>query len=158
MARQTLAVRALTESYHLFDAIGKVRTPLLCRRHPRIFLRAPTGNARRVVLRVHLFPDSSSATDREEEMFLAGKAAYAGIVFLLLTTWVSGPHPAPPTAAADLSKRVPESSHSNNVNGMQQTLLDKGHYRGKVDGLFGLRTRASIRAYQKTESTNHRAA
>ena len=34
---------------------------------------------------------------------------------------------------------------------MQQTLLDKGHYRGKVDGVFGLRTRASIRAYQKSE-------
>jgi peptidoglycan hydrolase-like protein with peptidoglycan-binding domain len=35
---------------------------------------------------------------------------------------------------------------------MQQTLLNKGHYRGKVDGVFGLRTRASIRAYQKAES------
>jgi peptidoglycan hydrolase-like protein with peptidoglycan-binding domain len=32
---------------------------------------------------------------------------------------------------------------------MQDTLRDKGHYRGKVDGIFGLRTRASIRAYQK---------
>ena len=35
---------------------------------------------------------------------------------------------------------------------MQQTLQDKGHYRGKADGVFGLRTRASIRAYQKAEN------
>jgi peptidoglycan hydrolase-like protein with peptidoglycan-binding domain len=35
---------------------------------------------------------------------------------------------------------------------MQQTLHDEGHYRGKVDGVFGLRTRASIRAYQKAEN------
>jgi peptidoglycan hydrolase-like protein with peptidoglycan-binding domain len=35
---------------------------------------------------------------------------------------------------------------------MQQTLHDQGHYRGKVDGVFGLRTRASIRAYQKAEN------
>jgi peptidoglycan hydrolase-like protein with peptidoglycan-binding domain len=35
---------------------------------------------------------------------------------------------------------------------MQGILRDKGHYRGKVDGVFGLRTRASIRAYQKAEN------
>ena len=34
---------------------------------------------------------------------------------------------------------------------MQETLRDKRHYRGKIDGVFGLRTRASIRAYQKAE-------
>ena len=28
----------------------------------------------------------------------------------------------------------------------------KGHYRGKIDGVFGLRTRASLRAYQKAEN------
>ena len=35
---------------------------------------------------------------------------------------------------------------------MQDTLRNKGHYEGQVDGVFGLRTRASIRAYQKAES------
>ena len=35
---------------------------------------------------------------------------------------------------------------------MQQTLQDKGHYRGEVDGVFGLRTRASIRGFQKAEN------
>lgn len=35
---------------------------------------------------------------------------------------------------------------------MQQTLGGKGHYRGKVDGVFGLRTQASIRGFQKAEN------
>jgi peptidoglycan hydrolase-like protein with peptidoglycan-binding domain len=133
----------------VFDPVGKLRPHLLCRRHS---VATPTGSARQVLLRILSFADSSSGTDREEEMFLAGKAAYAGIVFLLLTTWISGPRPAALTAAADLSKEVPGGSHSSNINKMQQTLLNKEHYRGKVDGVFGLRTRASIRAYQKAEN------
>jgi peptidoglycan hydrolase-like protein with peptidoglycan-binding domain len=47
---------------------------------------------------------------------------------------------------------MPGVAHPYNVINMQQTLRDKGHYRGKVDGVFGLRTRASIRAYQKAEN------
>jgi peptidoglycan hydrolase-like protein with peptidoglycan-binding domain len=35
---------------------------------------------------------------------------------------------------------------------MQQTLRDKGYYRAKVDGVFGLRTRSSIRGFQKAEN------
>ncbi len=85
-------------------------------------------------------------------MFLASKVALAGIVFLLLATGVSGPRPTPLTSGVDLSKEGPAFSHPNDVMIMQQTLLDKGHYRGKVDGVFGLRTRASIREYQKAES------
>ena len=84
-------------------------------------------------------------------MFLAAsKAAYAGIVFLLLTTWISGPRPTTPSRP-DISHDLPEAPHPNDVNKMQQTLLDKGHYRGRIDGVFGLRTRASIRAFQKAE-------
>ncbi|MBZ5689873.1 MAG: peptidoglycan-binding protein [Acidobacteriia bacterium] len=85
-------------------------------------------------------------------MFLASKVAWAGIVFLLLATGISGPRPAPLTSGVDLSKEGPAVPHPNDVMSMQQTLLDKGHYRGKVDGVFGLLTRASIRAYQKAES------
>ena len=40
----------------------------------------------------------------------------------------------------------------NEIKKMQDTLRNKGHYEGQVDGVFGLRTRASIRAYQKAES------
>jgi peptidoglycan hydrolase-like protein with peptidoglycan-binding domain len=85
-------------------------------------------------------------------MFLASKIAWAGIVFLLLATGISGPRPTPLNSGVDLSNEGPAVPHPNDVKSMQQTLLDKGHYRGKVDGVFGLRTRASIRAYQKAES------
>jgi putative peptidoglycan binding protein len=85
-------------------------------------------------------------------MFLASKVAWAGIAFLLLATGISGPRTTPLTSGVDLSNEWPAVPHPNDVMSMQQTLLDKGHYRGKVDGVFGLRTRASIRAYQKAES------
>jgi len=85
-------------------------------------------------------------------MFLASKVAWAGIVFLLLATGISGPRPTLSTSGVDLSKELPAVPHPNDVMSVQQTLQDKGHYRGRVDGVFGLRTRASIRAYQKAES------
>ena len=40
----------------------------------------------------------------------------------------------------------------NEIKKIQGLLRDKGHYRGKVDGVVGLKTRASIRAYQKAEN------
>ncbi len=85
-------------------------------------------------------------------MFSASKVAWAGIVFLLLATGVSGPRPILLISGADLSTKLPAVPHPNDVNRMQQTLLDKGHYRGKVDGVFGLRTRAGIRAYQTADN------
>ncbi len=86
-------------------------------------------------------------------MFLASKAAWAGIVFIgLLATGISGPRPPPLASGANLSKEVPTVGHRNDVKKMQQTLREKGHYRGKVDGVFGLRTRASIRGLQKAEN------
>ena len=88
----------------------------------------------------------------EKEMLLASKAAWAGIVFIMLTTGISGPRPTPRASGANLGKEVPAVGPRNDVKKMQESLQDKGHYRGKVDGVFGLRTRASIRAYQKAEN------
>jgi peptidoglycan hydrolase-like protein with peptidoglycan-binding domain len=85
-------------------------------------------------------------------MFLASKIAYAGIVFILLTTENSKPHPKTPDPGANLTQDVPGATHWNDVKQMQQTLQDRGHYRGKVDGVLGLRTRASIRDFQKAEN------
>jgi peptidoglycan hydrolase-like protein with peptidoglycan-binding domain len=85
-------------------------------------------------------------------MLLAGKAACSGIVFILLTIGVSGPRPTPLALGANLPKEVPAVRNRNDVRKMQQTLQDKGHYRGEVDGVFGLRTRASIRGFQKAEN------
>jgi peptidoglycan hydrolase-like protein with peptidoglycan-binding domain len=84
-------------------------------------------------------------------MFLASKAVCAGIVFLLLTTGIAGPRQTA-FASANLSKEAPAVGHRNDVKKMQETLRNKGHYTGKVDGVLGLRTRASIREFQKTEN------
>ena len=84
-------------------------------------------------------------------MFLAAKAACAGIVFLLLATWISGPRPTKVVPGPNLSKEEPAVGPRTDILKMQETLRDKGHYRGKVDGVFGLRTRASVRAFQKAQ-------
>jgi peptidoglycan hydrolase-like protein with peptidoglycan-binding domain len=84
-------------------------------------------------------------------MLFARKAAWAGIVFILLTMGISGPRPTL-DLGANLSAEVRVAGHPTDVSKMQETLRNKGHYRGKIDGVFGLRTRASIRAYQKAEN------
>jgi peptidoglycan hydrolase-like protein with peptidoglycan-binding domain len=87
-------------------------------------------------------------------MLLASKIGSAAIVFLLLTTWTSGPCSTPLNAGANLSTEVPADTHWNDVDvkQMQQSLQDEGHYRGEIDGVVGLRTRASIRGFQKAEN------
>jgi peptidoglycan hydrolase-like protein with peptidoglycan-binding domain len=85
-------------------------------------------------------------------MLLAGKAACSGIVFILLTIGVSGPRPTPLALGANFPEGAPAVRNRNDVRKMQQTLQDKGHYRGEVDGVFGLRTQASIRGFQKAEN------
>ena len=94
-------------------------------------------------------------------MFLASKIVSAGIVFVSLATGISGrprptgistPGSTPHASGANLSEDQVAAAHESDVKQMQQSLSDKGHYRGKVDGALGLRTRASIRAYQKAEN------
>jgi len=96
-------------------------------------------------------------------MLYAGKVGCAGIVFLSLTTWISGPRPTPRVSGENLTKEEPGDKHWNDVHGndakdvnavkqMQQTLQDEGQYRGKIDGALGLRTRASIRGFQRAEN------
>jgi peptidoglycan hydrolase-like protein with peptidoglycan-binding domain len=85
-------------------------------------------------------------------MLLASKTAWAALVFLLLAAGISGPPRTPFASAANLIEEVPAAAHRNDVMKMQQTLWDKGHYRGEVDGVLGLRTRTSIRGFQKAEN------
>ena len=85
-------------------------------------------------------------------MLLVGKVACSGIVFTLLTIGVSGPRLMPLTLGVNFPEGAPAVRNPNDVRNMQQTLQDKGHYRGEVDGVFGLRTRASIRGFQKAEN------
>jgi peptidoglycan hydrolase-like protein with peptidoglycan-binding domain len=82
-------------------------------------------------------------------MFLVGKAAWAGfLIVMLATTRISVPHQTPLALAGDFSEAV----NPNDVRKVQQILRDKEHYRGDIDGVLGLRTRASIRGFQKAEN------
>ena len=85
-------------------------------------------------------------------MFLAGRAAWAAIVFISVTTVISGPRAKPLASGVSPSRNIPAVEHRSEIRNLQETLRNKGHYRGKVDGVFGLRTRASLRAYQKAEN------
>jgi peptidoglycan hydrolase-like protein with peptidoglycan-binding domain len=86
-------------------------------------------------------------------MFLTSKIEWAGIALTLLTTGMSLPAFPQNGGGSDSSKQgVQAFVIKNEIRKMQEILRDKGHYRGKVDGVFGLRTRASIRAYQKADN------
>ena len=86
-------------------------------------------------------------------MFLASKIRWTGIASALLTAGmlVEG-FPGNAAGSAPNKGGVATFVIKNEISKMQETLLIKGHYRGKVDGVLGLRTRASIRAYQNAEN------
>jgi peptidoglycan hydrolase-like protein with peptidoglycan-binding domain len=85
-------------------------------------------------------------------MSLTRRVASAGIVFLLLlATGISGPRRTLLASGVNPSKEGPAIGPWSDIKELQQTLWDKGQYRGKVDGVFGLQTRASIRGFQKAE-------
>jgi hypothetical protein len=86
-------------------------------------------------------------------MTLTRKVVCAGIVVLLLLTMgISAARPKPVTSRPDLRHEVPPSvADTTDIHKMQQILEDAGRYRGQVDGVLGLRTRASIRGFQKVE-------
>jgi peptidoglycan hydrolase-like protein with peptidoglycan-binding domain len=85
-------------------------------------------------------------------MFLASKTVETGIVFALLISGMFVASPTSVAAGSELRQEPVAVVHENDVKRMQQVLYDRGHYRGKVDGIIGLRTRASIRTFQKTEN------
>jgi peptidoglycan hydrolase-like protein with peptidoglycan-binding domain len=79
-------------------------------------------------------------------MFFASKTRWAGNAFMLLA-WM--------LLAGFLQGAGTEevaAAHQSENKKLQATLRNQGHYRGQIDGIFGLRTRASIRAYQKAEN------
>ena len=85
-------------------------------------------------------------------MFLASKSVGTGIVFALLTTGMLALILTSLGSGSDLKQEAPALLQTNDVKRMQQALQDQGHYRGKIDGLIGLHTRASIREFQKAEN------
>jgi peptidoglycan hydrolase-like protein with peptidoglycan-binding domain len=86
-------------------------------------------------------------------MLLASKIVWAGIALTLLTTGILGQDfPGRPAGSDSNKQGVAIFVIKNEIKKVQETLRGKGYYEGKVDGVFGLRTRASIRAYQKDEN------
>ena len=85
-------------------------------------------------------------------MFLASRTVWTGIVVALLTTGVLVLSPTSLAAGSDPRHEALLLVHTNDVKKMQQALQDRGHYRGKIDGVLGLHTRASIRGFQKAEN------
>ena len=86
-------------------------------------------------------------------MFLASKIGWAGIDCNLLTTaMLAQGFPRSPAASDSGKKGIAVFVVKDEIRKVQETLRTKGYYEGKVDGVFGLRTRASIRAYQKAEN------
>ena len=66
------------------------------------------------------------------------------IAFALLTTgMLVQALPRSPAGSSDSNKEgVPAFVIKNDIKKIQESLRDKGHYQGKVDGVVGLRTRA----------------
>jgi peptidoglycan hydrolase-like protein with peptidoglycan-binding domain len=85
-------------------------------------------------------------------MFLACRSVETGIVFALLIGGMFVSNPQSLTAGSELGEKASAVVPQNYVKKLQLALQDRGHYRGKVDGVIGLRTRASIRAFQKAEN------
>ena len=86
-------------------------------------------------------------------MSLARKIGWAGTAVTLLAAGILVQGFPRSAAGSDSNKeKVSAFVIKNEITKMQEILRDKGHYRGKVDGVFGLRTRASIRVYQKAEN------
>ena len=88
-----------------------------------------------------------------EAMFVASKIGWTGIAFTVLTIGMFTQGYPQSRARSDSDKEgVAVFVVKNEIKKVQETLRGKGYYGGNVDGIFGLRTRASIRAYQKAES------
>ena len=86
-------------------------------------------------------------------MLVTSKIGWAGIALILLTTGMYGQgFPRSPAGSDSNKEGVAVFVIKNEIKKVQDTLRNKGHYGGQIDGVFGLRTRASIRAYQKDES------
>ena len=64
-------------------------------------------------------------------MFLAGRPAWAAIVFIFLTTEISGPRAKPLASGASSSRKMPAVGHQNEIKNLQETLRNKGHYQAR---------------------------
>ncbi len=85
-------------------------------------------------------------------MFQAGKTVETGIFFPLLIRGVFIASRPLFGVGSESSEQALALVRQNEVKTLQQALRDKGHYRRPIDGVIGLGTRASIRAFQNAEN------
>jgi hypothetical protein len=86
-------------------------------------------------------------------MLLTSKIGLAGTIFAFLTTVVLAQGiPLSSAVSAFNQERVTVFVIKDEIKKVQGTLHGRGYYGGEVDGVIGLRTRASLRAYQKAEN------
>ncbi len=81
-------------------------------------------------------------------MLQASKTVEAGIFFALL---ISGMFMASRPlfgVGSESSEQALALVRQNEVKTLQQALRDEGHYRRRVEGVIGLRTRASVRPFR----------
>src|SRR5579864_2856697 len=86
-----------------------------------------------------------------QSMLQASKTVEAGIFFALL---ISGMFMASRPlfgVGSESSEQALALVRQNEVKTLQQALRDEGHYRRRVEGVIGLRTRASVRAFQNAD-------
>src|ERR1700738_2197728 len=85
-------------------------------------------------------------------MFLASKAAWAGIVFILVTTGILKPPPDAARFGSQCQQRSAGGWESERCQEDAANSAGRRTLRGEVDGVSGLRTWASIRGFQKAEN------
>src|ERR1700730_17759235 len=85
-------------------------------------------------------------------MFLASKAAWAGIVFILVTTGILKPPPDAARFGSQCQQRSAGGWESERCQEDEANSAGRRTLRGEVDGVSGLRTWASIRGFQKAEN------
>jgi peptidoglycan hydrolase-like protein with peptidoglycan-binding domain len=99
-----------------------------------------------------LYVGKSASAKGGQGMFLASKTVETGVFFAFLISGMFVASLQSFAVGSEPSEEALAVVRQNDVKKMQQALHDRGQYRGKVDGVIGLRTRASIRSFQKTEN------
>ena len=85
-------------------------------------------------------------------MFRTSRSVWARMVFTILTIGVLGLSLTASAFAVTPSEEKSAVLDQQGIKKVQETLHDKGYYKGKVDGILGPQTRAGIRKYQKSEN------
>ncbi len=96
---------------------------------------------------------ASSRSARDKVMLLVNKIRWAGLALTVLTAAILLQGVARHKAGTPSNKEGTAAFVAEDeIKKMQGTLRGKGDYQGEIDGVLGLRTRASVRAYQRARN------